>query len=205
MANVTDTGRGLVFRLDAVKDVWLESGDKNYEPHDFLIVGKHPQYPKKRILIQFEDLQKDNRLNIKQAKMYLYFWYAHKASWQAVEQAPQISRTLQVHQVKKNWREDQATSTFCVNAEQWSQPYLALDGTDAARDPMDIVTVCPRRPSGYVEFDVTEAIRNWDQNDTNHGLLIWATNENEEGRDLRFYDRKRGEEFRPFINVACEK
>lgn len=204
MANVTDLGRGLIFRLETVKDVFLESGDRNFEQHDFLLVGKHPQYPKKRTLIQFEDLYKDNRLNIRWAKMYLYFWYAHKASWMTAEQVPHISRTLQVHQVKKEWEEVQATSLFRVTAERWSQPYLALDGTDAARDPLDTVSISAKRPPGYVEFDVTEAVRNWDTHDTNYGLLIWATNENEEGRDLRFYDRKRAEEFRPFIHVLCE-
>ena len=205
MANVSDLGAGPVFRLETVKDVLLESGSRNYEHLDFLIVGNHPQYPKKRSLIQFEDLQKSKHLNIKWAKMYLYFWYAHKASWHTVKQTPYISCMLQVHQVKKHWREDEATSTFRAPSKTWSEPYLALDGTDAVQESLCAVPIHTSRPSGFVEFDVTAAVENWDRGEPNHGLLIWATNENEEGRDLRFYDRKRENEVRPFINVLCEK
>ena len=68
--------------------------------------------------------------HVKRADMYLHFWYAHKASWQSVQTAPYIPRTLQVHQVKKSWNETQATSIYRSARERWSQPYLALDGTD---------------------------------------------------------------------------
>ncbi len=33
------------------------------------------------------------------------------------------------------------------------------------------------RPAGYVEFDITEAMRNWKSGQPNYGLLVWATNE----------------------------
>ena len=55
-------------KLGAVKDVWLEgTTNKNY--HGFLIFGKHPQYPKKRILIQFQDLPKTCK-NVTIAKLH---------------------------------------------------------------------------------------------------------------------------------------
>ena len=93
MAERSDLGSGLVYRLAAVKDVWLEAGDTNYDHLDFLIVGKHPEYPNKRSLIQFEKptFAEEGR-ELKWAKMYLYYWYAHKASWHSVYQTKYISR-----------------------------------------------------------------------------------------------------------------
>ena len=36
---------------------------------------------------------------MKWAKMYVYYVYAHKASWHTVQQTPAISRHIQVYQV----------------------------------------------------------------------------------------------------------
>ncbi len=44
--------------------------------------------------------------------------------------------------------------------------------------------------NGYMEFDITAAVQNWQSGDPNHGLLIWATNELEEGRDIRFASKE---------------
>ena len=199
-ATCSNYGRETVCNMAATKDVWLEGGgNKNH--YNFLIVGKHPQYPKKRFLVQFEDIPSTCR-HIQWAKMYLYFWYAHKASWQSVKQAPYIQRQLQVHQVKRSWSESQATITNRFNGQRWSGSYLALDGTDAAVYSQGQVVMFPGQPSRYVEFDVTEAARNWRSGDQNNGLLVWATNENEEGRDLRFYSRERATQ-KPFMTVSC--
>ena len=196
----TNLGNGLLHRLEAKQDVWLESSSRKYN-YNFLIVGSHLGYPKKRSLIQFEDLPQCT--HVKWAKMYLYFWYAHKASFQTVQQAPYIPRTLQVHQVKQEWSETVATSGKRLPNTPWSKPYLALDGTDAAPYPQDDgTTLFTARPGGYMEFDVTQAARNWKAGEPNYGLLIWATNENEFGRDARFYSRERNEN-KPFLNVLC--
>ena len=198
-ATCSNYGRETVCNLAATKDVWLEGGNKN--SYNFLIVGKHPQFPKKRFLIQFEDIPSTCR-HIQWAKMYLYFWYAHKASWQSIQTVPYISRQLRVHQVKKSWSESQATTTYRSTGQRWSRSYLALDGTDAVATPQGDVVMYPGQPSRYVEFDITEAAKNWKSGDQNNGLLVWATNENEEGRDLRFYSRERTTQ-RPFMTISC--
>ena len=201
-ATCSNYGRETLCTLQATKDVMLECrpGNKNY--YDYLIVGKHPQFSKKRFLIQFEDIPSTCQ-RVKWAKMYLYFWYAHKASWQSVQQAPYITRELKVHQVKKSWSESQATTTNRFNGIRWSRSYLAIDGSDAvAYSQGRDVVMYPGQPSRYVEFDVTEVARNWQSGEQNYGLLVWATNENEEGRDLRFYSRERSTQ-RPLITVSC--
>ena len=200
-----DLGCGLMYRLEAVQDVLLEREDTKYD-RDFLIVGKHPDYPNKRSLIQFQTPIIESGQEIDWAKMYLYYWYAHKAGWHTVYQTKYISRTLQVHQVKKDWIEGEATSVLRRTGVAWSRQYLALDGSDADERPLDAVTIYTDRPEGYVEFDVTGAVRNWEADkETNYGLLIWATNEKEEGRDLRFHGRKKEEQYRPFIRVLCKR
>ena len=198
-ATCSNYGRETVCNLAATKDIWLEGGNKN--SYNFLIVGKHPQYSKKRFLIQFEDIPSTCQ-HIQWAKMYLYFWYAHKASWQSVQQVPYISRQLQAHQVKKSWNESQATTTNRFTGQLWSKSYLALDGTDAVAYSQGDVAMYPGQPSTYIEFDVTEAARNWKSGEQNNGLLVWATNENEEGRDLRFHSRERATQ-KPFMTLSC--
>ena len=199
-----DLGNGIVTRLEATQDVWLERGDVNYNSHEVVLVGNHYGYPKKRFLIQFENLPSKCK-PVKCAKMYLFFFYAHKASFNTVRECPDIPRALRVHQVKKEWSEAQATSALRLPSVPWSAPYLSLDGRDADSKFQDEVTVHTGRPSGYIEFDITEAVRNWRKGDPNYGLLVVAKNEQEVGRDLRFFSREHADRSRhPFVNVLCE-
>ena len=199
-ATSTDLGNGNLYTLSVTQDSWLEGGSNRGGSHIYLLVGLHPQYPKKRFLVQFENLP-SSCTSIKWAKMYLYFVYAHKASWQSVYTAPYIERDLQVHQVKKSWSEYQVTSTDRRSGVRWSQPYLGLS-SDAVPYTQDTVTIFTGRPAGYVEFDVTEAMRNWRSGQPNYGLLVLATNEDENGRDLRFNSRQASGNH-PYAKVLC--
>ena len=61
------------------------------------------------------------------------------------------------------------------------------------------------RPSGFMEFDITEAMRNWRNGDPNYGVLLMATNENDLGRDIRFYSNADSDSTRhAFVNVLCD-
>ena len=101
---------------------------------------------------------------------------------------PFIPRYMQVHLVKKSWNEYQATSSKRTSSTYWSKPYLGLDNTDAETVPQDRspVVIFPYRPRGFVEFDITRAIRSWQRGVPNHGLVIRATNEFQKGRGIRF-------------------
>ena len=124
----SDLGSGTVYTLQVVKDVSLERSTTNFNYLEFLIVGLHQGYPRKRSLLQFEDLP-SNCTEMHWAKMYLYYVYSHKASFQSIQQAPFISRNIEVHMVKKEWEESQATRDFRKTGVPWSQPYLNLNGT----------------------------------------------------------------------------
>ena len=181
----------VTYRLKVTQNAWLEGSDNKYGvAAEYLIVAKHPEYPKKRTLIQFEDIPSECT-HIREAKMYLCYAYSHKASWMSPEQVPFRTRTLQVHQVKETWTQSEVTSISRHSGMRWSQPYLALDGTDAVPYTQDTVVMLDSRPyHNYVEFDVTEAARNWKSGEPNYGLLVWATNESDEGRDVRFYSNE---------------
>ena len=195
------TGPMYYDKLDAVKDVLL-ADTINHNSYDFLIFGKHPQYPKKRILIQFQDIPETCK-NVTSAKLHLHYWYSHKASWQTDAQAPHIQRTVQVHQIKKSWSETAATTIKRDATNNWSKPYLAIDGNDA--DPCTLDTVCFHSES-ILELDITEAAKNWHSGDPNNGVLIWVTNEDCDGRDVRFYSREKNDEsLRPALFIFCEQ
>ena len=183
-----DTGAGKIHKLRVTQDVTLESGSQNFNSLEYLIVSKHPVYPNKRSLVQFEDLPSScPSSNVISAKMYLHYEYSHKASGSSIESVPFISRNLQVHLVKKPWAESQTTSTLRLQGVAWSSQWLALDGTDAEATPQQgTVTIFPYRPKGFVEFDVTNAVKDWSNGVPNNGLVIRATNELDAGRDTRF-------------------
>ena len=78
-----DTGNGYIYKLEATQDVFIYDSS-NYNFYNFLIVAKHPFYHKKRMLLQFQDLPSTCK-QVEWAKMYLYYWYSHKASSRTVK------------------------------------------------------------------------------------------------------------------------
>ncbi len=200
-----DYGNGILYRMNATDDVFVENG-RNKDYHDFLIVGNHPDFSLKRTLVKFEDIPHTCK-SIQWAKMYLYFWYSHKASDMSDAAVPYIPRPLQVNQIKKYWNENTATRDNRQPGVEWSTPYLGLDGSDAIADVLDVVTVYTGRPAGHMEFDITQAAKNWLSGQPNYGVVISATNEEILGREARFYSRERGSDIdwrvHPRMSVLC--
>ena len=108
-------------------------------------------------------------------------------------------------QVKKSWKETEATSSVRYSGANWSEQYLDLAGNDAGPDVIGTTTVFNSRPAGFVEFDVTDAVKNWRNGDSNYGVLLRATTEYTEGRGIRFFSKSHLESTKhAFINVLCE-
>ena len=200
--NPVDTGNGKLYKLEATQDVYIRDGP-NRNNDNYLAVAKHTGLPKNRILLQFEDLP-SGCSEIKWAKMYLKYFFSYKDSTMTVQQVPFIVRTLKVHKINKEWSETEATKVNRKSNEDWSADYLALDGTDAESRAEDTVKIFTGRPvEQYIEFDITEASREWKSQGNNYGVLIRATNENEDGRQVRFYNRERATGDKPFVTVLC--
>ena len=201
-----DTGAGKVYKLSVTQDLTLERGNTNFNYLKYLIVSRHPWFPNKRSLVQFENLPSScPSSNVISAKMYLYYEYSHKASFMSTKNVPFIPRYLRVHLVKKPWVESQTTSTMRLRGVPWSSQWLALDGTDAEATPQQgIVTIFPYRPQGFVEFDVTNAVKDWSSGVPNNGLVIRATNELISGRDTRFASNVNSDTSKyAFVLVRC--
>ena len=197
-----DSGAGTVYKLPVIQDVFIENRS-NKNSYGFTIVGKHPQYNKKRALYQFEQLPA-TCTNIAWAKMYIYFIYAHKASWQTVQSAPYFPQTILAHQVKQEWRESEATQFLRLVGVNWNTSYVGLDNIDASPIPTDKVAVFTSRPAGFMEFDITSAIKNWQQGQANYGVMLWSLSENRDGKDLRFASRENADPKKhAFVNVLC--
>ena len=132
-------------------------------------------------------------------------WYSHKASFRSDKDVPYIPRPLKVNQIRKYWRENTATRDNSQSNIEWSVPYLGLDGSDAVASVLDVVTVYTGRPAGYMEFDITQAAKNWLLGQPNYGVVISATNEQIHGREARFYSREHGNNWRlhPIMSVLC--
>ena len=199
-----DSGAGTLYKLQVVEDVWVERPTTNYNHYEWLIVGTLFQFPTKRSLARFEDIP-SACTNVNHAMMYLYYQYSHKASWQSVAQTPFITRTVQAHRVLKSWKETQATTTRTNSTALWHQQYLGLDDTDANSCPTGHTTIYASRPAGFVEIEVTSAVRDWKAGEPNHGLLIWATNEDQTGRDTRFLSKSHSDSSKhPYILINCD-
>ena len=195
-------GQGDVYHLKVVEDVWLE-GSFNYNNYQWLLVAKHVGYSKKRSLLRFEDIPNDCK-TINFAMMYIYYSYSHKASWQSVTAAPFISRTIQAHRVLKRWNETQATRYIRSISDKWDTAYLGLDDTDANDCPTGHTIIHTWRPSGFVEIEVTSAVQDWKAGKPNYGLLLWATNEDINGRDTRFFSKSYSDSSKhPYMLVNC--
>ena len=92
-----NTGRGMVYGLGVTQDTTLAGSSQQLDYLQYLLVSKFPQYENKRSLVQFENLPNAcGPLQIISAKMYLYYVYAHKASWQSIQRTPFIPRFMQV-------------------------------------------------------------------------------------------------------------
>ena len=191
-------------RLEVVEDVTLERGSMNFNYLEYLIVGLHPSFPKKRSLLKFEDVPRACSV-VNSAKMYLYYQYSHKASFYTDAQVPFITRTIQAHRVLKSWKETQATSTKRYSGAYWNTQWLGLDNIDAKRSSTGgQVTIHPGQPKGFVSIDVTSAIKEWKAGHPNYGVVIWATNEYKAGRDTRFASKSESDSSKhPYIEVYC--
>jgi len=205
---VWDTGDGMSYKLNAVQDVWLE-GSRNNDNHEFLIVGKHAMWDKKRTLVQFETITKNECPidRLRWAKMYIWYEYSHRWSAQTVYDAPFTSRPLQVHRVKQEWKASEATRFQRMIGVNWGTPWLGIDDVDAEITPQENqpTRIFTRRPKSYVEFDVTLAVKSWIMGEPNYGLVIYALDENTDARDIRFLSSDSREQSKyPILTVMCD-
>jgi len=189
--------------LIAVADCWLE-GSNNHGGDGFVIIGKTGDFQKKRSLVRFDTSSIPQDTQILAANLNVYYQWSSKPSWLPNEQG--IDRFVQVHKVLKHWEENQATADNAANNSPWAAAYVGLDGVDADIEPLD-TDLWPVEVYEWKTFDVTPAAQAWiAQPADNHGVLLWATNEDESGMDMRMPSREFSDDtsLRPKLTVIYE-
>ena len=211
-----DFGDGIIHKLNVVQDVTLErTTNMNYL--QFLLLARLTYYPLKRSLVQFENLRSTcPPSKIRYAKMYLYFLLAHRAGFRPIKLQPYFKHTFELYRVLMPWKEQEATIQYRQRGLKWNSKLLNI-GKDTESEPQcgncfsdgrncRPTTLYPPRPAGFMEFDVTKAMRSWSNGAPNYGLLMKVVNEVENGRDIRFYSKSHSNSRRhPFIYVTCNK
>lgn len=191
--------------LIPVQDVWLEGANANKKGYDFLIIGKTGEFQKKRSLVQFDLSAIPAGATVVEAILHVYYFASTKPSWNPAEQG--IDRTVQAHRVLVPWSEGHATSQWAQFNVPWKTPWLGVDDTDAASQPEDSVLWVSEQ-YGWYEFNVTGAAQLWVADPgVNHGLVIFATNDDVSGMDMRFYSREHNGDvgLRPRLLVVYEQ
>ena len=202
--NFGQTKGSTTYKLRVVEDVTLERGSTNFNYLEYLITSFHPGFPKKRSLLRFENVPSGCK-SVSSATMFLYYVYSHKASYLSDAEVPFITRTIRAHRVLKPWRESQATSTKRDSYNYWQTQWLGLDNRDATSSYTGQVTIKPYHPKGFVEIDLTSAAIAWKSGSSNYGVVIWATNEDQPGRDTRFASNAHSDSsLHAYILLNCE-
>ena len=178
----------------AVDDTWLELNSvKGYQP--LLIIGKHINYPKKRTLLKFDISSIPGSADIQSADLKVYYYGKHRPSGST---ETFINRTVKAHAVLTSWNEYYATVST-----PWSTNYGSF-GTDYYYDPYASV-VFDDETGVWKSFNLTVLASEWHDNTlANNGVLLWATNEDSVGYDLRMYSAEETEyvNYRPYLEVT---
>ena len=168
-------------------DVWLEdTGNKN--SHQLIIVGKSrtpsTDYPKKRTVIEFDVSSISSSANVINAQMQLYYYAAVRPTGST---DPWIDRWIQAHQLLVDWDEAQATKVKRLTSTNWNADWGAIDGTDADSTMESTVLFQEGETGTWKSWNLTNVTQDWvDGSATNYGVILWATNEDTDGYEMRF-------------------
>lgn len=195
-----------VVSYPATQDALLERSNRNMGTFSLLIIAKHTNYPLKRSLVQFETPEDRAGMSIVCARAELFFTYAHRASFQPNE--PWANRDVTIGAVLMPWNERQVTTTIAEAGTLW--PVTAtnpdyLHNPEVVQQSTETVhEICEGNRSHWTSWDVTAMAVEWATGGLdNNGVILWATNEQVNGRDLRFAARENGNAtIRPVLRVA---
>lgn len=155
----------------------LDGEDSNFGGESELYLGNPDGTVKFRSLIKFNVdgvIPADTDINSASLMVY-YYGYGGGGV---------ISRTIQCHQVLKNWYEQYATWYRRESSTYWNIAGVGLNNIDAT-------STCESsqifyNTYGWRTFDVKALTQKWlDGTASNYGVLLWATNESTSG-DMKY-------------------
>jgi hypothetical protein len=169
----------------ASEDTWLESTGINGNSTQFLI-GKTSGNNKKRTLIKFDLSGVPANATVLNAQMKLYYFNTGGSGW--------VDRWVQAHQVLVNWNEAQATKDYRLTSTDWNVDWVGLNDIDA-NDTFESTLLFyldggGQQIYGWKTWDLSALTQKWVNSypvTPNYGVVLWATNETADAKDLRFY------------------
>jgi len=114
---------------------------------------------------------------------------------------------VQVHQMLVEWDEGIATKDLRLFEEigiPWSTPYAGINGTDANAQYESTLLFQETTATGWKTWDLSALTQKWvNGSATNYGVILWATNENTDGKDLRFHSSEYSDNsLRPKLEIT---
>ena len=179
-------GAGQCITGACLGDTWLESILGNGS-QKMLIVAKHKCYDKKRSVLRFslESVPLDKA--VLKVEMRVYYSGHHEAS--SCKEAG-IDRVIAVHAMLREWNEVTANRLQATQGVFWNEEMVGLDDVDAASQSTD-EQLWELEDVGWKSFDITSLAKTWlNDPSSNHGVLIRAVNENDNGHDMRIHSRE---------------
>ena len=115
---------------------------------------------------------------------------------------------MQAHQILVNWAEAQATSINRLTGTAWNVAHVGLNDIDAKssyESTLFFYLVGGQQVYGWKSWDLSSLTQKWVSGTaTNYGVVLWATNETTDGKDLRFYSSEAvapNDVNRPYLEV----
>ncbi len=173
-------------------DVYLQD-TFNHGASTSLIIGKTAGVSKKRTLLQFNLATVPTNATVLNARLQLSAYAGNGSTW--------VDRWVQVHQMLVEWDEGIATKDLRLFEETgipWSTPYAGINGTDANAQYESTLLFQETTATGWKSWDLSALTQKWvNGSATNYGVILWATSEGTDGKDLRF----RSSEYTIFQNL----
>eukprot|EP00039_Didymoeca_costata_P016400 m.293874 g.293874 ORF g.293874 m.293874 type:complete len:296 (-) comp16389_c0_seq36:3901-4788(-) len=177
-------------------DTFIEiDSASNWCDYEWLLVGKHTDYGKKRILVKAEmpAMCSDSDIHIVHATLNIWFHYAHAASG-SEDIEKHIDRNLSASALMIDWECDVVNSFRYSKHMFWpgeAQEYGLKDPDFVDPNILDTHFIHGKGInypfSHWGVWNITSLVREWCEGTLrNNGVMIWDQFENDDGRDLRF-------------------
>ena len=101
---------------------------------------------------------------------------------------PWVDRWVQAHQLLVDWDEAQATKVKRLTSTNWNADWGDIAGGTDADSTMESTVLFQEGETGnWKSWNLTNVTQEWvDGSATNYGVILWATNEDTDGYEMRF-------------------
>lgn len=178
---------------DVTRDTRLQNATK-WGSDATLMVGKKSDSVKKRSVLKFDFAYSGipGNATILNSQLELYYYDAQRAGGSAW-----VDRWVQAHQVLNNWNELQADSLKRLTGVNWLAPRGKIGpgsnpASEDANGQFESTMLFQSGQTGtWKVWSLTALTQKWINGTTaNNGVILWATNEDVNAYDLRFYSRE---------------